>query len=105
MPAAFFVVRATVSDSTKRAAFDDWYRREHLPDAVKAFGVEKAWRFWSVDDPSLHQATYRFADKAALDRAMSGESLKALVADFDRAWPGVTRTREILVLAEEWGGT
>jgi hypothetical protein len=103
MPAAFFVVRATVPDASRRQAFDDWYHREHLPDAVKAFGVEKAWRFWSVDDPALHQASYQFADKAALDRAMGGETLKALIAEFDRAWPDVTRTREIFVLAEEWG--
>lgn len=47
---------------------------------------------------------YQFADQAALDRAMSGASLKTLVAEFDRAWPDVTRTREILVLAEEFGG-
>jgi hypothetical protein len=26
-----------------------------------------------------------------------------LVADFDRDWPDVKRSREILVLAEEWG--
>ena len=103
MPAAFFVVRATVSDTAKRAAFDEWYGREHLPDAVKAFGVRKAWRFWSVGDPSLHQAMYVFADQAALDRAMSGEALKALVAEFDRCWPEVTRTREVLALAEEFG--
>ena len=50
----FFIVRATISDSTKRAAFDDWYRKEHLPDAVKAFGAEKAWRFWSETDPAAH---------------------------------------------------
>ena len=48
MPAAYFVVRATVSDPTKRAAFDRWYSKEHLPDAAKSFGVEKAWRFWSI---------------------------------------------------------
>lgn len=103
MPAAYFVVRATVTDPAKRKAFDEWYRREHLPDAAKAFGVKKAWRFWSVSDPSLHQASYEFADQAALDRAMSGDALKALVADFDRAWPEVKRTREVLVLAEEFG--
>jgi hypothetical protein len=38
MPAAYFVVRATVSDPAKRAAFDRWYSKEHLPDAVKSFG-------------------------------------------------------------------
>ena len=57
MPSAYFVVRATVSDPSKRAAFDEWYRKEHLPDAAKAFGVSKAWRFWSANDPALHQAT------------------------------------------------
>lgn len=103
MPSAFFVVRATVADPAKRQAFDEWYSREHLPDAVKAFGVRKAWRFWSVGDPSLHQAMYEFADQAALDRAMSGDALKALVAEFDRCWPEVTRTREVFVLAEQFG--
>ena len=103
MPAAFFVVRATVTDPGKRKAFDEWYRREHLPDAVKAFGVKKAWRFWSVSDPSVHQATYEFADPSAADRATSGEALKPLVAEFDRRWPDVKRTREIFVLAEELG--
>jgi hypothetical protein len=103
MPSAYFVVRATVSDPAKRKAFDAWYSREHMPDAVKAFGVRKAWRFWSVSDPSLHQASYEFADQAALDRAMNGDALKALVAEFDRCWPEVTRTREVFVLAEEFG--
>ncbi len=104
MPSAYFVVRATVSDPAKRAAFDDWYRKEHLPDAVKSFGVTKAWRCWSADDPSVHQATYQFADKAAIDRTVKGDEMKRLIADFNRDWPDITRTREILVLAEEWGG-
>ena len=103
MPKAYFVVRATVADSTKRAAFDAWYSSEHLPDAVKSFGAEKAWRFWSLSEPSLHQATYQFADQSALDRAMQGADLKRLVADFNRDWPDITRTRDLLVLAEEFG--
>jgi hypothetical protein len=103
MPSAYFVVRATVSDPAKRAAFDKWYAKEHLPDAAKAFGVKKARRFWSVSDPALHVAMYEFADQASLDRATGGDALKALVVEFDRCWPDVTRTREILVLAEEFG--
>jgi hypothetical protein len=102
MPLAYFVVRATVADAAKRGAFDEWYKSEHLPDAAKAFGVRKARRFWSLSDASLHVAMYEFADQAALDRAMSGEALKTLVADFDRCWPEVTRTREMLVVAEEF---
>jgi hypothetical protein len=105
MSPAYFVVRATVTDPAKRAAFDAWYSREHMPDAVKSFGAQRAWRHWSLTDPSLHQATYQFADKAALDRAMNGEDLKRLVADFNRDWPDVTRTREALVLAEEYMAT
>jgi hypothetical protein len=103
MSAAYFVVRATVADTAKRKAFDKWYQTEHLPDAAKSFGVTKAWRFWSLSDPAVHQATYQFADEAALDRAMKGEDLKRLVADFNRDWPDVTRTRETFVLAQEFG--
>jgi hypothetical protein len=102
MAAAFFVVRATVTDAAKRQAFDTWYSREHVPDAMKSFGATKAWRYWSLTEPSLHHAMYQFPDQAALDRAMASPENKRLVADFDRDWPGVTRTREILVLAEEF---
>ena len=102
MSGAYFVVRATVGDPAKRQAFDKWYRTEHLPDAAKSFGVKKAWRFWSLTDPAIHQATYQFADQASLDRAMKGEDMKRLVADFNRDWPDVSRTRETFVLAEEF---
>ena len=101
MAKAFFVVRATVTDASKRAAFDAWYSREHLPDAAKSFGAEKAWRYWSLTDPALHLAMYQFADEAALDRATKGEHIDRLVADFNGDWPEVTRTRELLVLAED----
>jgi hypothetical protein len=103
MPIAVFVVRATVSDASKRQAFDAWYSREHLPDAVKSFGATKAWRYWSFSEPSLHQAMYQFPDKAALERAINSDDMKRLIADFNRDWPDVTRTREMLVLAEEFG--
>lgn len=101
MPKSFFVVRATVSDPTQRAAFDDWYRKEHLPQAMKAFEAEKGWRFWSETDPSVHQATYQFADRAALDRAVNSAGMKTLVADFNHDWPGVARAREVFTLVEE----
>jgi hypothetical protein len=103
MPSAYFVVRAIVSDPARRKAFDEWYSSEHLPDATTALGVKKALRFWSLSDPALHVAMYEFADQAALDRAMGDDILKPLVAEFDRCWPEVTRTREMLVLAEEFG--
>ena len=99
-----FIVRATVADPAKRAAFDAWYSREHLPDATKSFGATKAWRYWSLTDPSQHLAIYQFGDAAAMERGTGGAENKRLVADFNRDWPDVTRTREALVLAEEFGG-
>lgn len=102
MPAAFFVVRAAVPDASKRAAFDQWYETVHLPDAVKSFGVGKAWRFWSLHDPALHQAIYQFEDAASLDRAVNGEEMKRLIADFNRDWPDIKRMRESFVLAQEF---
>ena len=104
MPKAFFVVRAVVPDAAKRQGFDDWYRTEHLPQAMAVFGAEKAWRFWSETDPSVHQATYQFADKDAADRAINSDGMKGLVADFDRAWPAVTRSREVFTLVEKIDG-
>ncbi len=103
MMPTYFIVRATVADPAKRAAFDKWYAQEHLPDAVKTFGAQKAWRFWSESDPAVHQATYQFADRAALDHGTRPEVMKRLVADFDKAWPGIPRQREIMTLVEEWG--
>ena len=81
---------------------DTWYQTVHMPDAAKSFGVKKAWRFWSLGDPSIHQATYQFDDEASLDRAMKGEDPKRLVADFNRDRPDVTRPRETFVLAQEF---
>ncbi len=97
----FFLVRATVSDPAKRGAFDAWYKNEHLPDAVTAFGAQKAWRYWSESDPAVHIAQYQFADRAALDHGTRAEVMARLVADFDKNWPGVPRTREIWSLAQD----
>ena len=100
MPKCFFLVRAVVS--APREKFDHWYSTDHLPWAIKAFKCEKAWRFWSEVEPGVHYAVYRFADKGSCDAALGGDEFKALVADFNRAFPeGVTRTRDVVTLAEE----
>ena len=76
--------------------------RSHLPRALADFKAEKAWRFWSTVDAAVHYAVYQFSDMATLDAAMTSDALKALIADFDENWPsGVTRTRDILTMAEE----
>jgi len=101
MPKAYFIVRAVVTE-TLRQKFDHWYSTDHLPRALADFKAEKAWRFWSTVDAAVHYAVYQFSDMATLDAAMTSDALKALIADFDENWPsGVTRTRDILTMAEE----
>ena len=45
---------------------------------------------------------YEFPDRASLDAAAGGEEMKRLIRDFDRDWPDVKRTRDIMVQAESW---
>ncbi len=101
MPKCFFVVRSTLPDPSRREAFDRWYRDEHLRDAIRAFGAEKGWRFWSETHPAVHHATYQFADRAACERGTAPAKLKPLVEEFDRFFPEVTRSREMLTLVDE----
>ena len=95
---AYLVVRAVVPEVARRD-FDDWYRTEHLPDAVKAFAAQRGWRGWSRTDPSVHYAFYEFADVAAAEAIGSSPAIKTLVAEFDARWgTSVTRTREVIEL-------
>ena len=103
---AYLVVRAVVAE-TDRRDFDDWYRTEHLPDAIKAFAAQRGWRAWSRTDPSVHyafyeftDAAYEFTDAAAAESVNTSPAIRALVAEFDARWgTRVTRTREILEVA------
>jgi hypothetical protein len=104
MADAWFVVRAVVADPEDRAAFDEWYRREHLPDALKAFSARAAWRGWSKTDPSVHCAYYRFESLDRLTAATTGPAIAGLISEFDRCWNGrVTRSREVLAVADDTG--
>ncbi|MDH4326184.1 MAG: hypothetical protein OEW90_18765, partial [Betaproteobacteria bacterium] len=80
-----------------RDAFDRWYQEEHLPDALKAFKAKRAWRGWSDMDASVHYAFYEFDDVTRARAVPGSTAIKALIAEFDRAWGDkVKRTREIL---------
>ena len=101
----FFIVRATIPDPAQRAAFDKWYAEEHLPDASPRASARRRRGGSGV------RATRRcirrptqFADRAALDHGTRPENMTRLVADFDKAWPAIKRSREIMTLAQEWGG-
>jgi hypothetical protein len=103
MPKAIFLVRAVVEPAL-RDKFDHWYATDHLPWAARVFKCEKAWRYWSTIERNVHYALYQFADELSMDGALAGQGLKDLIADFDRNFPTVTRSRDKLVLAQEQGG-
>ena len=97
---AYLMVRAVVADAANRPRFDRWYEAEHLPDAVARFGAERGWRCWSRTDPAVHYAFYEFADIERARAVPASPELRALVAEFDRAWGArVTRTRDLLETA------
>lgn len=100
MREAFLIVKATVTDPADWVPFDTWYQNEHLPDAVKAFGALSAMRGWSVLNPAEHTAFYRFPSKEAAIEASSGEAIAKLIHEFDRCWPQVTRTRDIIEVGD-----
>ncbi|MBV9251160.1 MAG: hypothetical protein JO227_18150 [Acetobacteraceae bacterium] len=103
MARALLVVRAVVLQ-TDRSAFDVWYSREHLPDAMKAFQVRRAWRAWSRTEPGVHCAVYEFNSADAAEAVNESDVVKPLVAEFDRRWgSSVTRSREVLEIVDEQG--
>ncbi len=99
MAKALLIVRAVVAAAADRPGFDDWYETEHLPEAMAAFGAERAWRAWSRLEPSVHYAFYEFGDAGAAFAATGSDAMKALVAKFDEAWGDrVARTRDVVEL-------
>ena len=94
------IVRASLVDVVDRIKFDQWYETEHLPDALKAFKAQRAWRSWSQTNPLVHFAFYEFASLAEADAMQSSSELTALIAEFDRLWgKRVVRTREVIEIA------
>src|SRR5262245_3318649 len=98
---AYFMVRAQVPSESDRAKFDQWYGMHHLPLAMNKFHAEKGWRFWSRSDSSVHYALYQFKDMATLRDRLDSPDFKLLIADFDQAWPGVTRSRDLIEAVQE----
>ena len=97
---AYFMVRAQVPSESERAKFDHWYETHHLPLAMDTLHADKGWRFWSRSDPSVHYAMYEFKDMATLRKCLDSPGFKMLVADFDKAWPQVIRSRDQIEIVQ-----
>ena len=101
---AYFIVRAQIVDAAAKDAFDRWYQKEHLPDAAKGFNARRAWRGWSAVDPLVHHAVYEFDSMADALAIQGSDTLKRLVAEFDRVWGDrVTRSRDIVEITQTIG--
>ena len=99
-----FMVRAVIANPDDRPGFDECYEKEHLPDALIAFGCERAWRSWSKSDASVHIAFYEFPNVATTESSTAA-AVSGLLAKFDRVWGDkVTRTRDVLVVVGEISG-
>ena len=102
MAQALLMVRAELQTVADRQAFDRWYEDEHLPEALDAFGAERAWRCWSVSTPGVHYAFYEFERLETAQAVQSSTAMRALAAEFERHWGSRTvRRREILELVQE----
>jgi hypothetical protein len=102
MATALLIVRATLTNMADRPKFDTWYRAEHLPSGVRQFKARRGWRWWSRTNPFVHIALYEFPSVEEAESILDSAALAAQIAEFDRVWgTGITRTREIVEVAEE----
>ena len=100
----FFVVRALLVDEALRHDFDHWHQVEDLPDALKGFNARRAWRGWSAVDPLAHHAYYEFDSLAQAQAISASDTLKRLVAEFDRVRSDkVIRSRDFVDVVQALG--
>ena len=98
---SLLIVRAEVAAPSDRPLFDDWYAKEHLPQAVAAFKALRAWRCWSKLDASVHYAFYEFSGSDTAVAIVHSAERKHLGSLFDEAWGGrVTRTRDAVEIVQ-----
>lgn len=98
---ACLIVRAEVLDGSVKENFDRWYREEHLPECVEAFGARRGWRGWSEVDASVHYAVYEFEEVATLRALPTSTAFRGQVAKFDGKWGDrVRRSRDVVEVAQ-----
>jgi len=102
MATAVLIIRARLTNLSDRERFDSWYRESQLPNGVRQFKAQRAWRCWSRTNPLVHIALYEFDTVEQAEDILDSEALANQSAEFDRVWgTGITRTREVVEMAEE----
>lgn len=97
----YLIVKSILSDESNRDRFDEWYKSDHMPKALLQLGAESGRRYWSDSDPLVHYAIYLFTeiDRPRRVKAISDGVGGILTHEFNVTWPGVVRTREVIVSA------
>jgi uncharacterized protein (TIGR02118 family) len=87
--------------TTEGATFDhDYYRNQHVPLAMKTWGLDSAEIDRGVDGPYVAAVHFRFESPETLAAAMAGEGTPAILADvpnYTTIIP-VTQTSEIIAV-------
>ena len=91
MAVGLFVVRATISKD-QEAAFNKWYNEEHLPQVLRYNGAISGRRYRKVvgEDKYDYMAVYEFASEEVLQQFLRSDALKALRAEYDKHFGGVS---------------
>ena len=90
------------SDTTliDKKEFENWYAKEHLSEAKKAFRAKSAKRGW-IKNTNLHVAIYEFENNKDAEKAINSKNLEILIKKFDKKWENkVQRTRELTELIQ-----
>ena len=91
MPTVLFTVKATITKD-REEAFNRWYNQEHCPQVLRFRGAVSAKRYRAIlgEDTYQYMAVYEFQDEPTFQRFLQSPELKALVADYDAEFGGVS---------------
>jgi antibiotic biosynthesis monooxygenase (ABM) superfamily enzyme len=91
MPTVLFTVKATIAKD-REEAFNRWYNQEHCPQVLRFAGALSAKRYRAIlgEDTYQYMAVYEFQDEPTFQRFLQSPELKALVADYDAEFGGVS---------------
>jgi hypothetical protein len=72
-PACLYQGRARFTDESRRAEWDLWYEREHIPQVLSVPGIRSVCRYQDVDDPEWFVAVYEIDSPEVFDHPRYAE--------------------------------
>jgi hypothetical protein len=72
-PRCLYLVRARFADPARRADWDAWYEREHIPQLLSVPGIRSVCRYQDADDPEWFVAAYEIDSPAVFEHPRYAE--------------------------------